>query len=138
MQVCTSLQTDNHASTPPLSFLQAGCPSCRPTNSVKALNAANYACSVNNYSKSLSVYRYACADRLVDHAHRRLCLASAAHADYVIRRRVTSSSRDVIAWSELACCDTDMCNYYYFRSRPDDDVHASNGEQGSKKESATN
>jgi len=37
LQVCTSLQTDNHASTPPLSFLQAGCPSCRPTNSVKAL-----------------------------------------------------------------------------------------------------
>jgi len=38
MQVCTSLQTDNHAITPPLRvFLQAGCPSCRPTNSVKAL-----------------------------------------------------------------------------------------------------
>ena len=37
MLVCTSLQTDNHASNPPLSFLQAGCPSCRPTNSVKAL-----------------------------------------------------------------------------------------------------
>ena len=28
-----------YASTPPLSFLQAGCPSCRPTNSVKALKA---------------------------------------------------------------------------------------------------
>ena len=39
MQVCVLLQTDNHASTPPLSFLQAGCPSCRPTNSVKALKA---------------------------------------------------------------------------------------------------
>jgi len=39
MQVCTSLQTDNHTNTPPLSFLQAGCPSCRPTNSVKALMA---------------------------------------------------------------------------------------------------
>ena len=39
MQVCTSLQTDNHASTPPLSFLHAGCPSCRPTNSVKAVKA---------------------------------------------------------------------------------------------------
>jgi len=39
MQVCISLQTDNHASAPPLSFLQAGCPSCRPTNSVKALKA---------------------------------------------------------------------------------------------------
>ena len=39
MQVCTSLQTDNHTSTPPLSFLQARRPSCRPTNSVKALKA---------------------------------------------------------------------------------------------------
>ena len=37
MQVCTSLQADNHANTPPLSFLQAGCSSCHPTNSVKAL-----------------------------------------------------------------------------------------------------
>ena len=37
MQVSTLLQTDNHISTPPLSFLHAGCPSCRPTNSVKAL-----------------------------------------------------------------------------------------------------
>jgi len=34
MQGCTLLQTDNHASTPP-----AGCPSCCPTNSVKALKA---------------------------------------------------------------------------------------------------
>ena len=39
MQVCTVLQTDNHASTPPLSFLQARCPNCRLTNSVKALKA---------------------------------------------------------------------------------------------------
>ena len=44
MQVCTSLQTDNHSSTPPLSFLQAGCPSCHPTNSVKALKAWLNAC----------------------------------------------------------------------------------------------
>jgi len=39
IQVCTLLQTDNHASSPPLSFLQAGCPSGCPTNSVKALKA---------------------------------------------------------------------------------------------------
>ena len=39
MQVCILLQTDNHASTPPLSFLLAGCPSCHQTNSVKALKA---------------------------------------------------------------------------------------------------
>jgi len=41
MQVCTLLHTDNHASTPPLNFLQAGCPSCHPINSVKALKARN-------------------------------------------------------------------------------------------------
>jgi len=42
MQVCTLLQTDNQASTSLLSFLQAGCPSCRPTNSVKALKAISF------------------------------------------------------------------------------------------------
>jgi len=47
MQVCTWLQTDNHCSTPPLSFLQAGCPSCHPTNSVKAPKAT----LVYKYSK---------------------------------------------------------------------------------------
>jgi len=39
MQICTSLQTDNHASTSLLSFLQGGCPSCHPANSFKALKA---------------------------------------------------------------------------------------------------
>jgi len=38
MQVCTSLQADNHTST---QFFQARCPSCRPNNSVKALKANN-------------------------------------------------------------------------------------------------
>jgi len=37
MQVCISLQTDNHANTPLLSFLLARCPSCHPTNSVRVL-----------------------------------------------------------------------------------------------------
>jgi len=40
MQVRTSLQTVNHTSNnTPISFLQVGCPSCCPTNSVKALKA---------------------------------------------------------------------------------------------------
>jgi len=39
MQICTLPQTYNHASTPPLSFLHAWCPSCHPPNSVKALKA---------------------------------------------------------------------------------------------------
>jgi len=37
--ICTLTQTHNHVSIPPLSFVQAGCPSCHPTNSVKALKA---------------------------------------------------------------------------------------------------
>jgi len=41
MQICTSPQTDNDASTPPLSFLKAGCPSCHPTNSIKALKGTS-------------------------------------------------------------------------------------------------
>ena len=49
MQVCTSLQTDNHASTPPLGFLQAGCPTCRPTKSVKALKGCQ------SYSKIVDI-----------------------------------------------------------------------------------
>ena len=56
MQVCTSFQTDNHARTPPLSFLQAGCPSCRPTNSVKALKAVRLCYTVNKISKSTPIY----------------------------------------------------------------------------------
>ena len=43
MQVCTLLQTDNHASTPPLSYLQARCPSCHP-NSVNAHNFYCWSC----------------------------------------------------------------------------------------------
>jgi len=39
MQVCTSLQTDNTPAPYHSVFLQAGCPSCCPTNSVKALKA---------------------------------------------------------------------------------------------------
>ena len=35
MQICTSPQRGNHDSIPPLSFLQAGYPSCHPTNSSK-------------------------------------------------------------------------------------------------------
>jgi len=59
MRICTSLQTDNHASTPPLSFLQAGCPSCRPTNSVKALKA-----NINEISETLMSAKQAINDKL--------------------------------------------------------------------------
>jgi len=60
MQVCTLLQTDNHASTPPLSFLHAGCPSCHPTNSVKALKAKTKAQTCGFFNWSADRDRYAC------------------------------------------------------------------------------
>jgi len=61
MQVCTSLQTDNHASTPPLCFLQAGCPSCCPTNSIKALNATVAAKQLwKKYIKKYILEKYSC------------------------------------------------------------------------------
>ena len=37
--VCKSAPRSRQITTSPLSFLQAGCPSCRPANSVKALKA---------------------------------------------------------------------------------------------------
>ena len=56
MQICTSLQTDNHASTSLLSFLQAGCPSCHPTNSVKALKANSPSVNKTNITHTYTVH----------------------------------------------------------------------------------
>jgi len=40
MQIRTSLQTDNHASTSLLSFLQAGCSSCRSNQQRQSTEAS--------------------------------------------------------------------------------------------------
>jgi len=71
VQVCTSLQIDNHASTSPLSFLQAGCPSCRPTNSVKALKAYLLTYLTRRLQSILSaaarpIYRLGTRDHITD------------------------------------------------------------------------
>jgi len=42
MQVCTLLQADNHANSSTLSFLQAGCPSCCPTNQQRQSTEGRY------------------------------------------------------------------------------------------------
>ena len=49
MQICILPQTDDHASTSPLSFLQAGCSSCHLANSIKALKALCYITHHNCY-----------------------------------------------------------------------------------------
>jgi len=48
MQICTLTQTYNHTSIPPLSFSEAGYPSCHPTNSIIALKV-----KAKTYIKSL-------------------------------------------------------------------------------------
>jgi len=59
MQVCTSLQTDNHASTSPLSFFTG-----RPTNSVKALKALKYGTVHSLHKCSLLSFLIFCIDFL--------------------------------------------------------------------------
>ena len=88
VQVCTSLQTDNHASTPPLSFLQAGCPSCRQTNSVKALKALFDI----NISQILFVFR-----TVVDTRKHYLCV------------------RFVEPWNNLNCATVDFSSLRRFK-----------------------
>jgi len=58
------LAPDNHASILPRSFLQAGCPSCRPTNSVKALEATGgrYASDKNNTAVTTTTAASAATD----------------------------------------------------------------------------
>ena len=72
MQVCTSLQTDNLASTPPLCFLQAGCPSCCPTNSVKALKAHALKAQYETVtSLTADKQYYGAIDKLNDQNHKK-------------------------------------------------------------------
>jgi len=55
MQVCILLQTDNHASTQPLSFLQAECPL---TNSSEALKATKIHSQENITDEHKKRYRH--------------------------------------------------------------------------------
>ena len=84
MQVCTSLQTYNQASTPPLSFLQAGYPSCRPTNSVKALKACKPIYIQLNYNR----FTILCKKRTTQ------ATAIGSHEDYVPPLNKTLQKRE--------------------------------------------
>ena len=75
MQVCTSLQTDNHTSTPPLSqFFTGRMPFLPPTNSVKALKAVlTYLLSltvfIERFRAAVSVLIGPCCPALLDRIH---------------------------------------------------------------------
>jgi len=71
MQICTLTQIHKHASIPPLSFLQVGCPFCSPTNSVKSTEwVSTYGvfleiCQCKNYKKWLTVIEFSQKDCVV-------------------------------------------------------------------------
>jgi len=69
--ICTTLQTDNHASTPSLYFLRAGCSCWCPTHSVKALKADAHKNTEKiyliNHKKGISwKYNYTPSQQLLD------------------------------------------------------------------------
>ena len=55
IQICTSPQTDNHTSNQTLGFLQARCPSCHSTNSIKALKARSAHGIINNKRQNMNL-----------------------------------------------------------------------------------
>jgi len=76
MQVCTSLQTDNHASTSPLSFLQAGCPSCHPTKQRQSTEGITQA-RLHSRIFPTGCRRAICISRRPQHFHFRRTFARA-------------------------------------------------------------
>jgi len=105
MQVCTSLQTDNHASTPPLCFLQAGCPSCRPTNSVKALKAPLTDLIMRRHN-SLFGHVARLGDDTV--AHQTLHARSTSLLDVFLHGIVTRVSCCRSQWLSQICSDNNL------------------------------
>ena len=102
MQVCISLQTDNHASTPLLSFLQAGCPSCRPTNSIKALKAADW----DYYRNFINPWEW--------HCHGQNCTYWTIIRLLFINIIQTSTlSEPVCQWVQEMCCLSEYDYYIY-------------------------
>jgi len=82
--ICISLQTDNHASTSPLSFysVECGCPSCNPTNSVKALKAIILHSNSCNWLTSIICWWLDASSSNLDFskAYNLVCTARSSHA----------------------------------------------------------
>jgi len=75
-QICTSLQTDNHSRTQPLSVSQAGRTACRPTNRVIAWKANNlWKCAARKWNTEQAMLpRHLWATRArVEESWRRVC-----------------------------------------------------------------
>jgi len=117
MQICSSLQTDNHASTPPLSFLQAGCPSCCPANIVKALKG--FATLLQHYINCLLTFLL-CHPGLINSGESKDWTQFAADPAKAAETASMSSESVDDVW-----CITDEQHEYYVRqfSLMQDDMH---------------
>ena len=98
MQVCTSLQTDNHASTPPLCFLQAGCPSCRPTNSVKALKAPHLGSPGKRAVKWVCVFGAFFSALIKGHLNTRLMASFPGQTGHLTSKIICSCCPKLLFW----------------------------------------
>ena len=99
MQVCTSLQTDHHASTPSLRFLQAGCRFYHPANSVKALKPT-LPYQYNNIITALD-YNDCCS----------LIVAVQKHEEEIWRqiKEEQRSEEETAGWTVTANCTSNLC-----------------------------
>jgi len=106
MQICTFTQTHNHANIPPVSFLRAGCPSCHPTNSVKALTVCCNRHFIVFYTAFvlLECFYKNCARRWVEQLEHMLMIFTFTVWHYLWH----NGSRQ---W--VACCDTAATVLYY-------------------------
>jgi len=86
MQVCTLLQTDNHTSTPPVNFLQAGYPSCHPNNSIKALKA-----TVRTANQQFKVYTINSVDNYMQYKLKRQIILTAGKSLIKLNARMYNS-----------------------------------------------
>jgi len=80
--ICILLQTDNHASISPLSFLQARCPSCHPTNSIKAMKASLTHCYSAIVTANLVILYWLQPSFLLNLHH--CCLSSSQFAQHTL------------------------------------------------------
>jgi len=111
MQVCTSLQTDNHPSTSPLSFLQAGCPSCRPTNSIKEGHLACKKPSVSNTKRQiLNILGRAAINGFQQHSKEIFLLLTFALVDNFSKPYFLSTLQNIIPTSEISVAALEQSN----------------------------
>ena len=114
MQVCTLLQTDNHTSTPSLCFLQAGCPFCRPTKSVKALKALLWTHDQEMSMIDMPQCYTKLSEGLLWLGSYFLCLVKESTAHVLVSFFHFCYRLDCMCLSVMNCTGCALCNWTFF------------------------